>query len=407
MGKATKWIRNFLTGKKDREKEREKNTINKKSISFSFGHTTPISVTPAAPKEKRRWGFRRSSAAAAAPPPAQAVSESQNGSTGAAADAAAAATTGIEEAAAIKIQSVFRAYLARKALCALKGLVKLQAQVRGHLVRKRATATFRCMQALVTAQARARAHRTMIAKESDSNNNQRQLNHTKLTLDNRFRHTFHELERGMEENIKIVEMDLGQSKATTKCRNIYSNHTQIDRSGHRSSTPTIPIRAYSKQEHGDPLPAPSIITDTSPRACSAHFEECYSLGTTQNSRQYDSVVYTMFPNYMANTESSRAKARSQSAPKSRPDSFEMQLSRRRASLEGRNVPRAVRMQRSSSRVSSSAQNYQYPWLTKLDKSNILLKECECGSTSTILTNNTNYCRSLVGFNVSEVERKMK
>ena len=37
--------------------------------------------------------------------------------------------------------------------------MKLQALVRGHLVRKRATATLRCMQALITLQAKAREQR--------------------------------------------------------------------------------------------------------------------------------------------------------------------------------------------------------------------------------------------------------
>ncbi|KAL0429908.1 UNVERIFIED_CONTAM: protein IQ-DOMAIN 31 [Sesamum radiatum] len=62
------------------------------------------------------------------------------------------------EWAAVRIQTIFRAFLARRALRALKALVRLQAIVRGRLVRKQAAVTLRCMQALVRVQARVRAH---------------------------------------------------------------------------------------------------------------------------------------------------------------------------------------------------------------------------------------------------------
>lgn len=224
----------------------------------------------------------------------------------------------------------------------------------------------------------------------------------------------------MEENIKIVEIDHGESKGSSKSRNSYSNHPQSERTEHRYSTHYASHRAYSKQDNYQVSPAPSALTDMSPGACSGHFED-YSFSTAQSSPQNYSAIskpdpsrvpfafpgtdyaeslsydYPLFPNYMANTESSRAKVRSQSAPKSRPDSYERQPSRRRASMEGRNVPRSMRMQRSSSHVGMTAQNYQYPWSIKLDRSSVSLKESECGSTSTVLTN---YCRSLVAYDVS-------
>ncbi|GJR90355.1 IQ-DOMAIN 31-like protein [Tanacetum coccineum] len=71
--------------------------------------------------------------------------------------------SGREKWAATKIQSVYRGHLARRALRALKGLVKFQALVRGFLVRKQVAATLYSMQALLRAQLAVRSKRAELA----------------------------------------------------------------------------------------------------------------------------------------------------------------------------------------------------------------------------------------------------
>ncbi|XP_021826894.1 protein IQ-DOMAIN 14-like [Prunus avium] len=304
--------------------------------------------------------------------------------------------------AAVKIQSAFRRYLARRALRALKALVKLQALVRGHIVRKQSADMLRRMQTLVRVQARARASRTLmsdslhssrksslshhplpespekigyqpracsskfdgpsILKRCGSNSNVRDV----VNLDRR-RLASGWLDRWMEESArnnrrdasliyeqaddvkgdKILEVDtwkphLGSQRKPQTFQTAHHVLTS-DRYNPTFTTFESPSK-HSMKEH-NPIPNQAsmdvlslsslkyaIATDeaafrnaeNSPQAFSAssrpgssgrrghHFtparSEC-SWGFFNG--------YAGYPNYMANTESSRAKVRSQSAPRQR------------------------------------------------------------------------------------------
>lgn len=73
-----------------------------------------------------------------------------------------------EEAAAIKIQTAFRGYLARRALRALRGLVRLQSLIQGTAVKRQAANTLRCMQTLARVQSQICYRRSRMSEENQA-----------------------------------------------------------------------------------------------------------------------------------------------------------------------------------------------------------------------------------------------
>ncbi|KAK3003096.1 hypothetical protein RJ639_019431 [Escallonia herrerae] len=73
-----------------------------------------------------------------------------------------------EEIAAIKIQTAFRRYLARRALRALRGLVRLKSLIQGQSVKRQATTTLRCMQTLARVQSQIRTRRLRMSEENQA-----------------------------------------------------------------------------------------------------------------------------------------------------------------------------------------------------------------------------------------------
>uniref|UniRef100_A0A6N2KVM7 DUF4005 domain-containing protein n=1 Tax=Salix viminalis TaxID=40686 RepID=A0A6N2KVM7_SALVM len=325
--------------------------------------------------------------------------------------------------AAIVIQTAFRGYLARRARHALKGLVKLQALVRGRNVRKQAKLTLQCMKALVRVQDRVREQRARLSHEwsrrstfSETNSlwesrylqdirerksTSRDVSSLLDDWDDR-RCTNEEIETmvqskeeaalkrekalayasssqkwrcrrnpsaGDEEeledrtrwldrwmatkqweissrastdrkdnNIKTVEMYTSKpfscSSTTPACQRSQSqNHQQKQPTRHSTTSPLH--RSYSSlsAHHQSPItPSPCKprhlqVRSASPR-CLKEEIKCYSAAHTPRLSssyynnnglgRYGGGGATILPNYMAATESAKARVRSQSAPRQRP-----------------------------------------------------------------------------------------
>ncbi|KAL3632883.1 Protein of unknown function (DUF4005) [Castilleja foliolosa] len=377
MGKATRWLKGLLGMKKEsynstcgEKKERKKGCFSKPAKDSGVLTQIPSNI-PAdnsawlrsyvtdSEKEQNRHAIVVAAATAAAADAAVA-----------AAQAAAAVvrltsqgkgglfTGGIEKLAAEKIQNVFRGFLARKALRALKGLVKLQALVRGYLVRKRAAATLHSMQALIRAQAGVRAQR---ARRSMNNDNKHQPE--------------------VRARNSIERLNENRSEFHSKRLSSAYDHTSLDGSPKIVEIDTCGPKSRSRRfntcmsEYGDdhyyhPVPARLSIPDYQ------HLQdfdwryvtEDYKFATAQNTprfscsgRVYGPVTptksvcgdgyfrpFSNCPSYMANTQSFRAKTRSYSAPKQRPELGPKKRISLNEIMASRSSFSGVRMQRPSS-----------------------------------------------------------
>ncbi|OIT22358.1 PREDICTED: protein IQ-DOMAIN 14-like [Nicotiana attenuata] len=222
---------------------------------------------------------------------------------------------GREEWAAVVIQSHFRAYLSRRALRALKGLVKLQALVRGHIVRKQTADMLRRMHALIRAQSRARAGRSQVSESPHFSAKSIQFLHHGPATPDKFEHVIRArsmkndemfmLERNSSNHMGC-RMDIGKPYITSTHRNLfYSSDLSLNSDN----------LSYSLDE------TCFSSADTSPQLHSSSSKYARSrrgpftpTKSTDGTRSYSSN----HPNYMSYTEAAKAKTRSISAPKLRP-----------------------------------------------------------------------------------------
>ncbi|KAJ7949276.1 Protein IQ-DOMAIN like [Quillaja saponaria] len=257
----------------------------------------------------------------------------------------------IEESAAIKIQTAFRGYLARKALQALKGIVKLQAIIRGTAVRRQAMSTLKCLQSIVNIQSQVCAKRNQIAEgrwNFDENEEQQGSRDKVIRVDSSCErrwddsillkedadashiskneaaskrerikeYMFNHRKSAESERINVngrwrywleqwVDTQLGKSKELEDLESVFSSNSKAgDECGERQ----LKLRNFPRRNHVEGLDSPSLA----PRKSFNHRKQC-SIGDGNSL----SSTSPKIPTYMAATESAKAKARSTSSPKLR------------------------------------------------------------------------------------------
>ncbi|KAA0042547.1 protein IQ-DOMAIN 1-like [Cucumis melo var. makuwa] len=198
-----------------------------------------------------------------------------------------------EERAATIIQSWYRGHLARCALRALKGLVRLQALVRGYNVRKQAQMTMRCMQALVRVQTRVRARRLQLTHDKF----QRKVEELKEEEDR---------EEQLKQKYEKLMVSQRRSEMVTQNRERNIKHSskrnepgQFYEGGNRRTTQW----GWSSLDRWMPSQPSHAHDDMSEKTVEMNLDSGQGRGQGH------------VPSYMAQTKSAKAKARNSSAVK--------------------------------------------------------------------------------------------
>ncbi|KVI12274.1 hypothetical protein Ccrd_009318 [Cynara cardunculus var. scolymus] len=387
MGRAARWFKALFTTKKLKDSGHRQ---NHNSSCVARSHTIsppdkPIYNTHSDEDDQNRHAIAVAAATAAAADAAVAAAQ-------AAVAVVKLTSLGVsggggcrENSAAIKIQSQFRGYLvyktlislcrryeqpleilvrcpyapSRKALRALKALVKLQALVRGYLVRKQAAATLRSMEALVRAQSSVCAHKLYaMNKLQDSKNISNKL---VMYLQERFDETKSDYTTSVihsrrlsssfepsviDESPKIVEMDPGRPKSRSRRTNTWAWTPGYNIDNPYAQTLSSPHRHRSPAR----LPTPSSQNH--------EFEWALHVGSNRfrpvsPSKSVCTDGSSSNRSYMASTKSFNAKLRSQSAPRQRPEfgvGHKKKMSLNEMMESRSSVSYGVKMQRSSSQA---------------------------------------------------------
>lgn len=350
MGKTTRWIRSLFRPKKTSSSSTGSGSLRQHKQQPNGSTTEGININSSEISYPESLDASKHAIAVAAA--TAAVAEAALAAAHAAAEVVRLTAAGSGNRAyhdvdrrrvwaAVKIQSAFRAYLARRALRALKGLVKLQALVRGRIVRKQSADMLRRMQAMARVQARACAGRASLSASPHSSTRSSN-SHTHPKSTNAKSAFMHEQLKGLswlenwmddtswsskqcrpddERSDKILEVDTWKPRV---------NPSPSNRSTQDShSTSTKPWNPSSRNRTREMLPLGSMIhreaektistADNTPRVRSPASRPGSSHKRSPFTEYSRSVFgdYPSYPNYMANTESSRAKLRSHSAPRQR------------------------------------------------------------------------------------------
>ncbi|XP_027355667.1 protein IQ-DOMAIN 14-like [Abrus precatorius] len=258
----------------------------------------------------------------------------------------------IEDSSAIKIQTAFRGYLARKALRALKGIVKLQAIIRGRAVRRQAMSTLKCLQSIVSIQSQMFARRLQMVEgrwdfgeheemqgsrdkiiRMDSNSQRRwddslllkeevdasciSKKEAALKRERIKDYSFNHRRSAESERNKIngrwrywmeqwVDTHLCKSKELEDLDSVFSSH--YSRDGDECGRRQLKLRNIQRQNHVEGLDSPIFTSRNS-----------FLKGSQNSEGGEDHLLPSSpsIPTYMAATKSTLAKARSASSPKAR------------------------------------------------------------------------------------------
>ncbi|CAL4895378.1 unnamed protein product [Urochloa decumbens] len=393
MGKAARWFRSFLGKKAEQPNNKDQRpppppppSAKRWSFGKSSRDSAEAAAAGAAPAGAGNAAIARATEAAWLRSAAYAETDREReqskhaiavaAATAAAADAAVAAAQAavavvrltskgrpaapvLATAAAVRIQTAFRGFLAKKALRALKALVKLQALVRGYLVRRQAAATLHSMQALVRAQATARARRAGAGlpvlphlhhppvrpryslQERYGDDTRSEHGGAVAYGSRRLSASVESSSYGYDRSPKIVEVDPGRpNKSRSSSSRRASSPLLVDAGGSSggedwcANSACSPLPCYlsgggppriavpTSRQFPDydwcvPEKARPATAQSTPRYHHLHVNAPAT--PTKSVAAYSPSLHGGCPNYMSSTQASEAKSRSQSAPKQRPE----------------------------------------------------------------------------------------